>query len=94
MQFTVLLTGVLVFVFYLFHASPVHWNKANLDAVPPRDGGQAKEIEARHAQNTRSDHSAPTDLLEAIRSDDAVGSDRRDADLKQALAVMPSCAAR
>lgn len=33
MQFFILLTGVLVFVFYLFHASPVHWNAANVRAV-------------------------------------------------------------
>ena len=30
MQFFILLTGVLVFVFYLFHPSPLHWNEANL----------------------------------------------------------------
>ncbi len=30
MQFFILLTGVLVFVFYLFNASPVHWNAANV----------------------------------------------------------------
>lgn len=30
MQFFILLTGVLVFVFYLFNAAPVHWNSANV----------------------------------------------------------------
>lgn len=29
MQFFILLIGVLVFVFYLFNATPVHWNEAN-----------------------------------------------------------------
>jgi SSS family transporter len=33
MQFFILLTGVLVFVFHLFHASPVHWNEANVQAM-------------------------------------------------------------
>ncbi|MBL7952055.1 MAG: sodium:solute symporter [Flavobacteriales bacterium] len=33
MQFFILLIGVLVFVFYLFNASPVHWNAANVKAV-------------------------------------------------------------
>ena len=33
MQFFILMIGVLVFVFYLFHASPVHWNAANVKAV-------------------------------------------------------------
>ncbi|MBL7938949.1 MAG: sodium:solute symporter [Flavobacteriales bacterium] len=33
MQFFILLIGVLVFVFYLFNPSPVHWNEANRQAV-------------------------------------------------------------
>ena len=33
MQFFILLTGVLVFVFYLFNAAPVHWNSANVEAM-------------------------------------------------------------
>ncbi|HPF89121.1 MAG TPA: sodium:solute symporter, partial [Flavobacteriales bacterium] len=33
MQFFILLIGVLVFVFYLFNASPVHWNAANVKAM-------------------------------------------------------------
>jgi len=33
MQFFILLTGVLVFVFYLFNQAPVHWNSANVGLV-------------------------------------------------------------
>jgi SSS family transporter len=33
MQFFILLTGVLVFVFYLFNSSPLHWNAANIQAM-------------------------------------------------------------
>jgi SSS family transporter len=33
MQFFILLTGVLVFVFYLFNQAPVHWNSANVDEM-------------------------------------------------------------
>ncbi len=33
MQFFILLTGVLVFVFYLFNAAPVHWNSANVEEM-------------------------------------------------------------
>ena len=36
MQFFILLTGVLVFVFYLFNQAPVHWNSANVAAVEGR----------------------------------------------------------
>ncbi|HRD52387.1 MAG TPA: sodium:solute symporter [Flavobacteriales bacterium] len=42
MQFFILLTGVLVFVFYLFNAAPIHWNSANTEALkaaqPPSQG--------------------------------------------------------
>ena len=42
MQFFILLTGVLVFVFYLFNAAPIHWNSANTAALrlvlPPSQG--------------------------------------------------------
>ena len=33
MQFFILLTGVLVYVFYLFHAAPIHWNSANVETM-------------------------------------------------------------
>ena len=35
MQFFILLTGVLVYVFYLFHAAPIHWNSANVETMNP-----------------------------------------------------------
>lgn len=44
MQFFILLTGVLVFVFYLFHPAPVHWNHANRV-----DGVKARSLELEHA---------------------------------------------
>lgn len=31
MQFFILLIGVMVFVFFLFHPAPVHWNAANME---------------------------------------------------------------
>ncbi|HNR55745.1 MAG TPA: hypothetical protein PKJ19_11280, partial [Flavobacteriales bacterium] len=37
MQFFILLTGVLVFVFYLFNTAPVHWNSANVEAMRSED---------------------------------------------------------
>jgi Na+/proline symporter len=37
MQFFILLTGVLVFVFYLFNQAPVHWNSANVEAMRSED---------------------------------------------------------
>ena len=33
MQFFILLTGVLVYIFYLVHPPPIHWNEANLNEL-------------------------------------------------------------
>lgn len=52
MQFFILLTGVLVFVFYLVNASPVHWNNTNLQALQQGDAApQLHALEERHAAN-------------------------------------------
>jgi Na+/proline symporter len=37
MQFFILLTGVLVFVFYLFHQAPLHWNSGNVQTMRSDD---------------------------------------------------------
>ena len=42
MQFFILLTGVLVFVFYLFNAAPVHWNSANVEAMAAKAQGRGE----------------------------------------------------
>ena len=72
MQFIVLLTGVLVFVFYLFHQAPAHWNKANLDLLAASPAAaEARAIEEMHATNATTVGARSTDLLEALRADDA-----------------------
>lgn len=43
MQFFILLTGVLVFVFYLFNGAPIHWNTANTEAYIAARQAQADE---------------------------------------------------
>lgn len=62
MQFFILLTGVLVFVFYLFHASPVHWNAANVRAVNALNA---------ETQNPRSSVEVNANVLWAQRAADA-----------------------
>ncbi|HRO98355.1 MAG TPA: sodium:solute symporter [Flavobacteriales bacterium] len=42
MQFFILLTGVLVFVFYLFNQAPVHWNSANVEAMAAEAQGRGE----------------------------------------------------
>ena len=51
MQFFILLTGVLVFVFYLFNQAPVHWNSANVVAVEGRgsEGQMIRRSDDRNA---------------------------------------------
>jgi Na+/proline symporter len=83
MQFFILLIGVMVFVFYLFHASPVHWNAANVElmggvtaesqsmqrsAEELRDGPHAETRSARG----NADHAlAAADALEAMHAQNA-----------------------
>jgi Na+/proline symporter len=47
MQFFILLTGVLVFVFYLFNQAPVHWNSANVEAMAAEAQGRG-EMQVRN----------------------------------------------
>ena len=53
MQFFILLIGVMVFVFYLFHPAPVHWNEANVDDMnaTAAEHREADGIAAMQAQN-------------------------------------------
>ena len=52
MQFFILLTGVLVFVFYLFNGSPVHWNAANMKAMEASPvGPEITDLNAMQAAN-------------------------------------------
>ena len=62
MQFLVLFVGVMVFVFFLFQAPPVHFNKANLDNV--RNSEYATEL----AELERSNQALSTRTGEAARS--------------------------
>jgi SSS family transporter len=61
MQFFILLTGVLVFVFYLFNQAPVHWNSANVEAMRSED------------QMIRRSDVANTDLIQGTRTVDPAG---------------------
>lgn len=93
MQFFILLTGVLVFVFYLFHAAPVHWNEANLALARSADTTQrTQEIERAHAALGLQRADAARALLAAWRSSDPAAAtsslsaledlERRDAEVR------------
>ncbi|NJB84800.1 Na+/proline symporter [Lewinella marina] len=74
MQFLILLVGVLVFVFFLFQAPPVHFNAANLELLRSSEyGEQLTELEARNEEIQRRNEAATLSLAEALRQDDAAG---------------------
>ena len=70
MQFFILLIGVLVFVFYLFNPSPVHWNKANIEAVTadPYAPPFGPQLQEKHAANTTTLNKAALEWVQAHRS--------------------------
>jgi len=76
MQFFILLTGVLVFVFYVFHPSPVHWNEANLVQARAVDTTErTHELERLHAEVTAERTRAAEGLLAARRAGDDAAAD-------------------
>ncbi len=93
MQIFILLTGVLVFVFYLFHATPLHWNEANLiNARNLDDTALVRELEDEHksiADQRQADSQAmlaawrkgETDVHAAVESLKAL--ELRDAELRK-----------
>lgn len=85
MQFLILLTGVLVFNFYLFHPTPLHWNEANLASARSADvTSTTRELELAHSEATRQREELAGRLVDAWRADDTA---RADATLAQLQAV-------
>ncbi|HSD28850.1 MAG TPA: sodium:solute symporter [Vicinamibacteria bacterium] len=59
MQFLILLTGVLVFVFFHFHPAPLLWNRAELARVEARaDPSRLARVRAETEEATRSRRAA------------------------------------
>ncbi len=71
MQFFILGTGVLVFVFYLVNPAPLHWNEANLAALRAQDaGGVTQALETRHGEALAQRSSATLELTDAWSAGD------------------------
>jgi solute:Na+ symporter, SSS family len=71
MQFFILLTGVLVFVFYLLHPAPLHWNEANLAAARQLDGTPlTSELEREHRDTQAARRARTLELAAAWRAGD------------------------
>ncbi len=76
MQFFILLTGVLVFVFYLLHATPLHWNEANLAAARSLDTTSiTRDLEVEHGATMQERKVATEQLVAAWRAEDTVRAD-------------------
>lgn len=87
MQFFILLTGVLVFVFYLFNASPVHWNAANVVALEDSPvGPEMADLEEMHAANSAQLAQRSIAWIEAERAGDADEMVTATSSLNEALA--------
>lgn len=90
LQFFILLTGVLVFVFYLVNASPIHWNAANVRALDASTGtsivASPEVMEQEHRANSVAITNLTKDWLEATRGGSAAEQAGATASLKEALA--------
>ena len=86
MQFFILLTGVLVFIFYLFFPAPIHWNEANLaDLRHSPAATELNELEQQHATNSnaRQEHAAA--WADAVRRNDPIAREEAFIALDSAL---------
>jgi Na+/proline symporter len=84
MQLFILLTGVLVFVFYLFHPAPLHWNAANLDLARRADvSGATQQLEREHGELAAQRQELAQRFLAARRSGDEQGCDEARRELER-----------
>jgi solute:Na+ symporter, SSS family len=63
MQFLILFTGVMVFVFYVFTKPPLHFHARTLESLPAE---QRAVLEARHDAAFAAEKQAATDYLAAL----------------------------
>jgi Na+/proline symporter len=71
MQFFILLTGVLVFVFYMLHPTPLHWNEANLATARRLDPTSVtSELESQHRATMQERRQETEQLVAAWRAGD------------------------
>ena len=85
MQFLVLFTGVMVFVFYLFVQAPVHFNKSNLARLEasPEWKAQLEEVQKEYNVVFEEKEKASLSLIDALREKDAAAIARGKEELKR-----------
>ncbi|MEL6988219.1 MAG: sodium:solute symporter, partial [Bacteroidota bacterium] len=73
MQFMILFIGVLVFIFYQFNTSPLHFNNANVELIKSSNlSGEYSKLENELAQNFEDKKAGVEVLLNAIQSENDV----------------------
>ncbi|HEX5010634.1 MAG TPA: sodium:solute symporter [Planctomycetota bacterium] len=84
MQFFILLTGVLVFVFYLLHPAPLHWNEANLVTARELDTTSiTSDLEREHGEALEARREQTLQLAAAWRSGDEAQAQQALAGIRQ-----------
>ncbi len=70
MQFFILFTGVMVFMFYQFHQPPVYFNQASLQKVETSEyADQLEEVKDKHTANFKAKKAEIKALSEALEND-------------------------
>ena len=92
MQFGILFIGVLVFIFYQFNASPLHFNNANVDKIKASAyGTEYSSIENELASNFEEKKASVEVLVQALDSENqatiANAQDRVNVLMEKELAI-------
>ncbi|PSR05198.1 MAG: sodium:solute symporter, partial [Bacteroidetes bacterium SW_10_40_5] len=70
MQFFILFTGVMVFMFYQFHQPPVYFNQASLQKVETSEyADQLEEVKDKHTANFKAKKAEIKALSQALEND-------------------------
>lgn len=97
MQFLVLSIGIMVFIFFLFVAPPLHFNKANLDRLAASDtyAPRLAQIDAAYGYVNQRAESFSRELVSAMESGkDAAATDKVQAQLAAAIRARKLLAGR
>lgn len=89
MQFFILLTGALIYVFYIFYLPPAHFNESSLDMVRSSDHASELKIEeTQHDKFFLERKKQALSFSEALRSNDASALESSSAKLKESAAAL------
>ena len=95
MQFLVLMVGILVFVFFLFEAPPVHFNTANLEKLRASEyATELAQLEEEYATISARSGAATSSMIKALRTEDAASIEGARTQVETNLAERRAVASR